>query len=56
VLDDSNSAFIISATVAVAAEKAGGDPVQPIGRQVGTAMRGVSFAAWDLERLISMHR
>jgi len=38
-LDDSSSAFIISAKVSVAADKAGGDSVQPIGSQVGTARR-----------------
>ena len=45
-MDDSNSALIISATVSVAAEKAGGDSVQPMGRWVGIAMTGGSFAAW----------
>ena len=45
VLDDSNSAFIILATVSIAAEKAGGDSVQPIGIRVGTTMRGRSFTA-----------
>jgi len=45
VLDDSSSAFMIPATVSVAAEKAGGDSVQPIGSRVETVMSGVSFAA-----------
>ena len=44
-LDDSSSAFIISATVSVAAEKAGCDSVQPIGNQVCTTMRGGSLEA-----------
>jgi hypothetical protein len=40
--ENSNCSLMMSAIVSVAAEKAGGDSVQPIGRRVGTATRGGS--------------
>jgi len=45
-LEDSSSVLMISATISVPAEKAGGDSVHPIGKRVGTAMRGGSSAAF----------